>query len=69
MPTSADEARLWSLIESAWAELGDEPLALRRALVERDPPITTAMTLTGRPSRSTPGWAPSWSGSGSSPPS
>ncbi|MET7820528.1 DUF4240 domain-containing protein [Micromonospora zamorensis] len=37
MPTSADEARLWALIESAWAELGPEPLALRRALVERDP--------------------------------
>lgn len=37
MPTSADEARLWSIIESAWAEVGPEPLALRQALVERDP--------------------------------
>ncbi|MET8278694.1 DUF4240 domain-containing protein [Micromonospora sp. NPDC005174] len=37
LPTSADEARLWALIESAWAELGAEPQALRRALVERDP--------------------------------
>ncbi|MET8256521.1 DUF4240 domain-containing protein [Micromonospora sp. NPDC005205] len=37
LPTAADEARLWALIESAWAELGAEPLALRQALVERDP--------------------------------
>lgn len=37
LPTPADEARLWALIESAWAELGAEALALRRALVERDP--------------------------------
>ncbi|MFG1915818.1 DUF4240 domain-containing protein [Micromonospora sp. NPDC048898] len=37
LPTPADEARLWSLIEAAWAELGAEPSALRLALVERDP--------------------------------
>ncbi|WP_422737915.1 DUF4240 domain-containing protein [Micromonospora sp. WMMD729] len=37
LPTSADEARLWALIESAWAELGAEPQALRRALLARDP--------------------------------
>ncbi|WP_240638982.1 DUF4240 domain-containing protein [Micromonospora ureilytica] len=37
LPTPADEARLWALIEKAWAELGAEPLALRQALVERDP--------------------------------
>ncbi|MET7948786.1 DUF4240 domain-containing protein [Micromonospora sp. NPDC005324] len=37
LPTPADEARLWALIEAAWAELGTEPLALRQALVERDP--------------------------------
>ncbi|MEU8425368.1 DUF4240 domain-containing protein [Micromonospora sp. NPDC048835] len=37
MPTPADEARLWALVEAAWAELGAEPLALRQALVERDP--------------------------------
>ncbi|SCE76097.1 DUF4240 domain-containing protein [Micromonospora chokoriensis] len=37
LPTPAHEARLWALIESAWAELGAEPAALRQALVERDP--------------------------------
>ncbi|MET8039511.1 DUF4240 domain-containing protein [Micromonospora sp. NPDC005215] len=37
LPTPTDEARLWALIEAAWAELGPEPLALRQALVERDP--------------------------------
>ncbi len=37
LPTPADEARLWALVEAAWAELGAEPLALRQALVERDP--------------------------------
>ncbi|MEH1167891.1 DUF4240 domain-containing protein [Micromonospora sp. CPCC 205539] len=37
LPTPAEEARFWALIESAWAALGAEPLALRRALVERDP--------------------------------
>ncbi|MEU7612377.1 DUF4240 domain-containing protein [Micromonospora sp. NPDC049204] len=37
LPTPADEARLWALIEAAWAELGAEPLALRQALIERDP--------------------------------
>ena len=37
MPTPADEARFWSLTEAAWARLGPEPAALRRALVQRDP--------------------------------
>ncbi|MBM0275061.1 DUF4240 domain-containing protein [Micromonospora sp. STR1s_6] len=37
MPTPADEARLWALIESAWAGLGAEPLALRQAILQRDP--------------------------------
>ncbi|MEV4654992.1 DUF4240 domain-containing protein [Micromonospora sp. NPDC049301] len=37
LPTPADEARFWALIESAWAGLGAEALALRRALVERGP--------------------------------
>ncbi|WP_030334261.1 DUF4240 domain-containing protein [Micromonospora parva] len=37
LPTPADEARLWALIEAAWAELGAEPLALRQALIHRDP--------------------------------
>ncbi|MGQ5264424.1 DUF4240 domain-containing protein [Micromonospora sp. ZYX-F-536] len=37
LPTPAEEARLWELVESAWAGLGAEALALRRALLERDP--------------------------------
>ncbi|MFD6563361.1 DUF4240 domain-containing protein [Micromonospora profundi] len=37
LPTAADEARLWALIESAWAGLDAEALALRRAIAERDP--------------------------------
>ncbi|WP_245828544.1 DUF4240 domain-containing protein [Micromonospora avicenniae] len=37
MPTAADEAQLWALIESAWALLGPEPAALRRALLDRAP--------------------------------
>ncbi|GAA0487079.1 hypothetical protein Ade02nite_11040 [Paractinoplanes deccanensis] len=37
VPTAADEDRFWSLIETAWQRLGPEPLALRRALLERDP--------------------------------
>jgi hypothetical protein len=32
-----DEARFWTLIESAWERLGRTPQALRRELVERDP--------------------------------
>ncbi|OHV34211.1 MULTISPECIES: DUF4240 domain-containing protein [Pseudofrankia] len=37
LPTAADEARFWALIETAWTSLGPEPLALRHALIERDP--------------------------------
>ncbi|MEU7798564.1 DUF4240 domain-containing protein [Micromonospora sp. DT201] len=37
LPTPAEEARFWALIESAWAEVGPQPLALRRALIEGDP--------------------------------
>jgi hypothetical protein len=37
VPTAADEARFWDLIESAWTALGPEPVSLRRALVHRDP--------------------------------
>ncbi|ONH21903.1 DUF4240 domain-containing protein [Pseudofrankia asymbiotica] len=37
LPTAAEEARFWALIETAWTSLGPEPLALRRALIERDP--------------------------------
>ncbi|MFI1988125.1 DUF4240 domain-containing protein [Actinoplanes sp. NPDC020271] len=36
LPTAADEARFWALLESAWAALGDEPNRLRRELL--DPP-------------------------------
>lgn len=35
IPT-ADEARFWSLIESAWDMVGVEPSARRKALIERD---------------------------------
>lgn len=35
-PTEADEARFWSLVEAAWAPLGPEVNAARRALVARD---------------------------------
>ncbi|MFG1953184.1 DUF4240 domain-containing protein [Micromonospora sp. NPDC048830] len=37
LPSAAEEARLWSLLESAWERLGPEPQALRRALAGRDP--------------------------------
>jgi hypothetical protein len=37
VPTPADEDRFWQLIESAWAELGPEPAAIRRSLVDRSP--------------------------------
>ncbi|MDR7275335.1 DUF4240 domain-containing protein [Catenuloplanes atrovinosus] len=36
LPTAEEEARFWALIESVWASLGDEPAALRRALVSGD---------------------------------
>jgi hypothetical protein len=37
LPTAADEARFWDLIESAWAALGDEPARLRREQVATPP--------------------------------
>ncbi|GID91919.1 hypothetical protein Adi01nite_13310 [Amorphoplanes digitatis] len=37
MPTSAEAARLWALVESAWAACGPEAATVRRALVDRDP--------------------------------
>ncbi|MDR7327135.1 MULTISPECIES: DUF4240 domain-containing protein [Catenuloplanes] len=37
VPTAAEEDRFWALVEAAWAALGDEPAALRRALLARDP--------------------------------
>ncbi|MBG0563399.1 DUF4240 domain-containing protein [Actinoplanes aureus] len=37
LPTAADEARFWQLIESAWTELGPEPAELRRRLLHRAP--------------------------------
>ncbi|MFI5843291.1 DUF4240 domain-containing protein [Catenuloplanes sp. NPDC051500] len=37
LPTAEEEDRFWALVEGAWAELGDEPAALRRALLTRDP--------------------------------
>ncbi|MGR6319405.1 DUF4240 domain-containing protein [Micromonospora soli] len=37
LPTVEEEARFWALLEQAWARLGPEPAALRRALLERDP--------------------------------
>ncbi|WP_433360984.1 DUF4240 domain-containing protein [Actinoplanes sp. CA-142083] len=33
LPTAADEARFWALVESAWEALGPEAAALRRATV------------------------------------
>ncbi|WBB65365.1 hypothetical protein [Micromonospora sp. WMMD812] len=39
MPTIADEARFWALVEAAWQRLGDEPAALRRLLIDRDPMV------------------------------
>ncbi|TDC37986.1 DUF4240 domain-containing protein [Micromonospora sp. KC213] len=36
VPTVDDEARFWALVETAWAPLGPEPAALRRALATRD---------------------------------
>ncbi|RGC68325.1 hypothetical protein C5N14_13930 [Micromonospora sp. MW-13] len=37
LPSVEDEARFWSLVETAWERLGPGPAALRRALRERDP--------------------------------
>ncbi|MER5456306.1 DUF4240 domain-containing protein [Micromonospora sp. NPDC002389] len=37
LPTAEEEDRFWALVEQAWAALGPEPAALRRALVGRDP--------------------------------
>ncbi|AEV82561.1 hypothetical protein ACWT_1542 [Actinoplanes sp. SE50] len=36
-PAEADEARFWSLIESAWTALGDEPARLRHELLTGAP--------------------------------
>ncbi len=36
IPAAADEARFWTLIESAWELVGDEPAALRKALIHRE---------------------------------
>lgn len=35
MPSAADEARFWDLVESAWDRLGPEPALLRRQLAHR----------------------------------
>ncbi|WP_367128963.1 DUF4240 domain-containing protein [Saccharothrix sp. HUAS TT1] len=37
LPTAAEEARFWAMLENAWAGLGPGPNGLRRALAERDP--------------------------------
>ncbi|MCX4387126.1 DUF4240 domain-containing protein [Micromonospora peucetia] len=37
VPSAEDEARFWALVESAWERLGDEPAAVRRALLTREP--------------------------------
>ncbi|GGN03543.1 hypothetical protein GCM10010109_09830 [Actinoplanes campanulatus] len=37
LPSPADEARFWALLEAAWAELGDEPAAVRQRLIQRAP--------------------------------
>ncbi|WP_240742318.1 DUF4240 domain-containing protein [Micromonospora zingiberis] len=36
-PTAEEEARFWALLEQAWAQLGPEPAAARRALLDRNP--------------------------------
>ena len=36
VPTAAEEARFWALVESAWAACGPEAERARRALAERD---------------------------------
>lgn len=42
VPSAADEARFWALVESAWQQLGDEPASLRRLIVGRDPEAETS---------------------------
>ncbi|MFK3980859.1 DUF4240 domain-containing protein [Micromonospora sp. NPDC050397] len=37
LPTAAEEARFWSMLETAWAPLGDEVNEARRALSAREP--------------------------------
>lgn len=37
LPTPAEEARFWSLLEDAWSTQGKEANAARRALATRDP--------------------------------
>ncbi|GAA1289923.1 DUF4240 domain-containing protein [Saccharothrix xinjiangensis] len=37
LPTAAEEARFWALLDNAWAGLGPEADGLRRALTRRDP--------------------------------
>lgn len=36
IPTAAEESRFWSVIESAWEQVGAEPSARRKALIERE---------------------------------
>lgn len=36
LPTAADEARFWTIIESAWQLVGDESATLRPALIHRE---------------------------------
>jgi uncharacterized protein DUF4240 len=38
IPTEADEARFWNLVESAWARVGAEQSALRKAVIGREDP-------------------------------
>ncbi|HWC81826.1 MAG TPA: DUF4240 domain-containing protein [Pseudonocardiaceae bacterium] len=37
LPTAADEARFWDLVEDAWARIGPEGRRARQAVAERDP--------------------------------
>ncbi|MEU4765826.1 DUF4240 domain-containing protein [Actinosynnema sp. NPDC023794] len=36
LPTAAEEARFWAMLENAWAALGPGPNEVRRALAKRD---------------------------------
>ncbi|WP_433659123.1 DUF4240 domain-containing protein [Nocardia sp. CA-128927] len=36
IPTTADESRFWTIIESAWELVGDESTTLRKALTHRE---------------------------------
>lgn len=36
LPTAAEEARFWAMLEDAWAGLGPGPNEVRRALAKRD---------------------------------